>query len=217
MNPELYVITDPDLSRGRSHIEVAELAIAGGATVIQLRDKKAHTRKLIEVGQALRDITRRSGVTFILNDRVDVALAVDADGVHLGEDDMPVSLARKLLGPNKILGASPENPDYARREEAAGADYLGIGSVFGTSTKPDAGPPIGLDALARVKRSVKIPVIAIGGVNASNAAQAILAGADGVAVISAVVGAQDITKAAQQLREIVREAKRLRDRSERMA
>lgn len=210
MNVELYVITDPDISRGRSHAQVAELAIKGGATVIQLRDKKANTRQLIEVGQVLREITRRMGVTFIVNDRVDVALAVDADGVHLGEEDMPVSVARRLLGPNRIIGASPERLDDAPLAERDGADYLGVGSVFGTSTKLDAGPPIGVESLARAKRMVRIPIVAIGGVSADNAAQAIAAGADGVAVISAVVGAEDVAGAARRLRQIVQEAKRKR-------
>lgn len=197
----VYVITDRKLSRGRSHLEVAGEAIEGGATAIQLRDKEASTKELVEAGLALRKFTWGKGVTFIVNDRVDVALAVEADGVHLGQDDMPIRLARKLMGPERIVGASAGNVEEAIRAEREDADYLGVGSVFATGTKPDAGPPIGLAGLKEIVRAVHIPVVAIGGINEDNAGEVIRAGADGVAVISAVVGAPHVAEAAKRLRE----------------
>jgi len=206
MDWTLYVITDPRLSRGRSHLEVAQAAIRGGATVIQLRDKEATTRQLVETGRVLRDLTRRMGVAFIVNDRVDVALAVEADGVHLGVDDMPVPIARHLLGPEAIIGFSPETLDQARQAEAEGANYLGVGAVFGTGTKPDAGPPIGVKGLREMVQAVSIPVVAIGGITTDNAARCIQAGAAGVAVISAVVAAEDVEAAARRLREQLEKA-----------
>lgn len=208
MDWTLYVITDSKLSGGRSHLEVAQAAIRGGATVVQLRDKEATTRQLVETGRVLRDLTRERGVTFIVNDRVDVALAVEADGVHLGVDDMPVPIARRLMGPGAIIGFSPETVEQARQAEAEGADYLGVGAVFGTGTKPDAGPPIGVEGLRAMVRAVSIPVVAIGGITADNAAQCIRAGAAGVAVISAVVAAEDVEAAARRLREQLEKAKR---------
>ncbi len=208
MDWTLYMVTDSKLARGRSHLEVAQAAIRGGATVIQLRDKEATTRQLVETGRLLRDLTREKGVTFIVNDRVDVALAVEADGVHLGVDDMPVSIARRLMGPEAIIGFSPETVEQARQAEAEGADYLGVGAVFGTGTKPDAGPPIGVEGLREMVQAVSIPVVAIGGVTADNAASCIRAGAAGVAVVSAVVAAEDVEAAARQLREQIEKAKR---------
>lgn len=203
MNPALNVITDEGLSRGRSTVDVVRAALAGGATVIQLRDKTGSTRHLIEVGRALRELTRSAGATFIVDDRADVALAVDADGVHVGQDDLPATDARRIVGAGRIVGVSAGSVAEALQAERDGADYIGVGSVFATGSKPDAGAPIGLDGLARIARAVSIPVVAIGGINAGNAADCIAAGASGVAVISAVVGAADVAQAARELREIV--------------
>lgn len=207
MDHTLHVLTDEGLSRGRSHAAVIRAAIAGGATVIQLRDKTSSTRKLIEIGRALRDLTRAAGVTFIVNDRADVALAVDADGVHVGQDDLPATDAGRIVGDHKIVGVSASSVAEAMQAERDGADYIGAGSVFTTSSKPDAGAPIGLDGLAQIARAVRIPVVAIGGVNVSNAAACIAAGAQGVAVISAVVSAEDVAQAARELISVVRGAK----------
>jgi thiamine-phosphate pyrophosphorylase len=207
MDCSLYVITDRRLARGRSLLEVARSAIRGGATVVQLRDKEATTRELMETGQRLRALTRQMGATFIVNDRADVALAVEADGVHLGVDDLPVPVARRLMGPEAIIGFSPETVEEARQAEADGADYLGVGAVFGTGIKPDAGSPIGLEGLGEIVRAVSIPVVAIGGITAANAARCIRAGAAGVAVIGAVVAADDIEAAARRLREQIEEAR----------
>ncbi len=203
----LYVVTDAGLSRGRSHLAVIEAAIAGGATVVQYREKAAATRQMIAEAQALRELTRRVGVPLIVNDRLDVALAIDADGVHVGQDDMPAALARRLIGPDKILGVSTANLAEAMQAVQDGADYLGVGPVLATPTKPDAAPPIGMDGLREICRHVPIPVVAIGGINATNAADAIAAGAQGIAVVSAVVAAEDVATAARQLRALVAAAR----------
>jgi thiamine-phosphate pyrophosphorylase len=203
----LYVITDRRLASGRSHEEVAREAIAGGATVIQLRDKEASTKELVEIGRRLRRLTAERGVTFIVNDRVDVALAVDADGVHLGQEDMPAALARQLMGPAKVIGVSAGTVEEAKRAEKEGANYLGVGPVYATATKPDAGEPIGVEGLSEILRAVSIPVVAIGGINEGNVEEVVATGADGVAVVSAVVGAQDIEAAARRLHRKIKEAK----------
>lgn len=203
----LYVVTDAGLSRGRSHLAVIEAAIAGGATIVQYREKMASTRQMIAEAQALRELTRRAGVPLIVNDRLDVALAVDADGVHVGQDDMPAALARRLIGPDKILGVSAANLSEAMQAVQDGTDYLGVGPIVATPTKPDAAPPIGMDGLREICRRVPIPVVAIGGINATNAADAIAAGAHGIAVVSAVVAAEDVAAAAQQLRALVAAAR----------
>ncbi|MBI4276942.1 MAG: thiamine phosphate synthase [Armatimonadetes bacterium] len=207
MDLSVYVITDRRVG-GRSHEEVAEGAVEGGATALQFREKAMTTRQLIEAAGRLRAIARRRGVLFIVNDRVDVALAVDADGVHVGEDDMPVALARRLMGPEKIVGVSASSPEEALAAVRDGASYLGVGSVYATATKPEAGAPIGSARLAAVRRAVSVPVVAIGGITIENAAEAIRAGADGVAVISAVAGAPDPVAAARRLREVVDAARR---------
>ncbi|WP_322487129.1 thiamine phosphate synthase [Chloroflexus sp.] len=203
----LYVVTDAGLSRGRSHLAVIEAAIAGGATVVQYREKVAATRQMIAEAQVLRELTRRAGVPLIVNDRLDVALAIDAEGVHIGQDDMPAAVARRLIGPDKLLGVSAANLAEAMQAVQDGADYLGVGPVFATPTKPDAAPPIGMDGLREICRHVSLPVVAIGGINAANAADAIAAGAQGIAVVSAVVAAEDVTAAAQQLRALVAAAR----------
>jgi thiamine-phosphate pyrophosphorylase len=207
----LYVITDAGLSRGRSHTEVLREAIAGGAAVVQLRDKDLTTRELVEEGQKLRSLTLEMGAALIVNDRIDVALAVEADGVHVGPDDMPVALARELVGPGRILGASAGTVDEARAAQADGADYLGVGSVYATGTKADAGEPIGPEGLARIAASISIPVVGIGGIAEANAGEVIAAGGEGVAVISAVVSADDVQAAARRLLERIRVAKEIRD------
>lgn len=199
----VYVITDRRIAGGRSILDVVRAAIQGGATVVQLREKTTTTREMVELGQALHEITHQTGVPLIVNDRLDVALAIDAEGVHVGHDDMPVALARQLIGPDRILGMSPETLAEARHAERDGADYLGVGDVYGTPTKPDAGTPIGVEGLAGVIRAVSIPVVAVGGITLDNAGSVIEAGAAGVAVISVIVGAPDPEAAARRLREIV--------------
>jgi len=207
----LYVITDAGLSKGRSHAEVLREAIAGGASVVQLRDKGLTTRELVSEGQKLRSLTREMGALLIVNDRIDVALAVEADGVHVGPDDMPVALARELVGPHRILGASAGTVAEARAAQAEGADYLGVGSVYPTRTKADAGEPIGPDGLAHIVASVSIPVVGIGGISEIDVDEVIAAGAEGVAIISAVVAADDVRAATHRLVERIRAAKEARD------
>ena len=204
----LYVITDERLSRGRSHVEIARSAIEGGADIIQLRDKTSTNRRFYEEAVEIRRLTSKAGVTFIINDRVDVALAVDADGVHLGDDDFPPDVTRNLLGNNKIMGISATTVDEAIAGELAGADYLGIGPVYeARGTKPEAVPPRGVSIIADVRKSVAIPIVAIGGLNLDNIHLPISAGADCAAVVSAVVTADNIENMVADLTHLVSEAK----------
>lgn len=203
---KFYVITDRLLSRGCSHADVVRKAIDGGATCIQLREKDASSRELYLLASELRAITREKDTVLIINDRLDIALAVGADGVHLGQDDLPVDAARGIMPPEMILGVSVDNPRQAREAQAMGASYLGAGAVFATATKADAGEPVGLQAISKICRIVDIPVVGIGGINLHNAGQVIQAGAAGVAVISAVVAADDITLAAARIAREIKEA-----------
>lgn len=196
----LHVLTDHQWSRGRDVLTVAIAALDGGATVIQLRNKTASTRVLIEEGWALRTLTRERGALLIVNDRIDVALAVEADGAHVGQDDMPVAFARRLLGPHRILGVSVANREEAEAAIAEGADYLGVGPIFSSLGKSDAGPATGVHLLTELANRYTTPLVAIGGITAENALEVVQAGASGVAVITAVVYAEDITTAARQLR-----------------
>lgn len=197
----LCVLTDRRLQRGRSDEAVVAGALAGGATCIQLRAKGWPDREMVVVGRALRRLTQDAGALLIVNDRPDVARAVDADGVHLGVDDVPVADARRLLGRDAVIGFSPETWDQARQAIAEGASYLGVGPVYASGTKPDAGPPIGLEGLRRYTRRSPVPVVAIGGITPENAAACLAAGAAGVAVVSAVVAAPDPAAAARALRQ----------------
>jgi thiamine-phosphate pyrophosphorylase len=200
MDYSLYLVTDASLSRGRSHAEIVRAAIRGGVTVVQYREKTADTRRMIEEAAELFGICRAAGVPFIVNDRVDVALAVGADGVHVGQDDMPARLARKLIGQGKILGVSAGNLEEARRALSDGADYVGASPVFSTPTKPDAPSPMGLEGLRALAAALAIPVVAIGGINAGNAESMLGCGAAGIAVVSAIVSAEDVEGAARRLR-----------------
>jgi thiamine-phosphate pyrophosphorylase len=204
----LHVLTDREWSRRRDMLSMAAAALDGGATVIQLRDKTAGTRVLIEEGLALRALTRERGALLIVNDRVDVALAVEADGAHVGQEDMPARFARRLLGPDRILGVSAATVEEAEEAVAGGADYLGVGPIFPSLGKPDAGPATGVDLLTRLAQCYATPLVAIGGITAENAMGVVRAGACGVAVITAVVAAEDITAAARQLRLAVDTARK---------
>jgi thiamine-phosphate pyrophosphorylase len=203
----LYVITDEKLSRGLAHPEIARRAIAGGADVVQLRDKKCDCSYLRKCAAEIRDIAKEAGVPFIVNDRLDVALQSGADGVHLGQEDTPLKFARRLA-PKLIIGVSAGTLGEALKAERDGADYIGLGPIFPTASKSDAGEACGLELLKEVKAHVSIPVVAIGGIGARNAADVLAAGADGIAVISAVVGQEDVTAAARRLKEIVVSHKR---------
>lgn len=207
MGYDLYVITDETVGRGRSHAELATQAVDGGADVIQLRDKRLPAPDLLEAATAIRKITRDSGALFIMNDHLDLALRVGADGVHLGAADIPLPEARSLSPPSFIIGASVGSVAGALRAEAAGADYVALSPTFATGSKSDAGPGFGLFVLSAIRAAVSVPLIAIGGINAGNVADVIAAGADGVAVISAVVGVDDLTAAARDLRARIAAAK----------
>jgi thiamine-phosphate pyrophosphorylase len=204
----LHVLTDREWSRGRDMLSVAAAALDGGATVIQLRDKTASTRVLIEEGMALRALTRERGTLLIVNDRVDVALAVDADGAHVGQDDMHAGLARQLLGPQRILGVSVTTMEEAEEAIAGRPDYLGVGPIFPSLGKADAGPATGVALLTELAERYATPLIAIGGITAENVAEVVRAGACGVAVITAVVYAEDIAAAARKLRLAVYTARK---------
>lgn len=198
----LYLVTDRNLTQGRNLLEVVDAAIAGGVTAVQLREKELPGRQFTELALAFRRLTRERGALFLVNDRVDIALAVDADGAHVGQDDIPAAMARRLLGPDRVLGVSARTPEQARAAEADGADYIGAGAVFATSTKIDA-ESIGLGGLVAIARAVHIPVVAIGGINNANAAAVLETGVDGLAVVSAIVAARDVAAAATALRRTV--------------
>ena len=203
-----HVLTDTCLQTHFSHVELAELAIAGGADTIQFRQKEGSTRQMIRVAEQMQDLCKRAGVTFIINDRVDVAIASHADGVHLGQDDFPIPLARRLLGEGVIIGGSAGNMEEARRCLQEGADYIGFGPVYPTTSKEDAGPAAGLDLLKRIVEAIALPVIAIGGITADNAPPVLKAGVQGLAVISAVCCQNDPAEAARCLRGLMEAAPR---------
>lgn len=198
----LYAILDPGFLKGRSLADVALALIRGGATCLQLRDKKANSRVLYEEAKLLKEALRTLGVPFIVNDRLDIALAVHADGVHLGEEDVPISEARSILGKGKLLGASADTVEAAVRAERDGADYIGFGAIFPTGTKQDIRVS-GLSLLPEVKRAVSIPVVAIGGIKRANALEVLEAGADGLAVISDLLEAADIEARAREFSTII--------------
>lgn len=195
----IYAITDERLAPGRTHVDIARAAVQGGAAVIQLRDKYAPDKHLAQVGREIRRLTSAAGVLFIVNDRPEAALACDADGVHIGQDDLPACEIRQLI-PGKILGVSVATAEQAVRARADGADYLAVGPIFPTSTKEDAGPAVGTDRIRVVRAaSGRLPVVAIGGINEGNIADVARAGADAAAVISAVVCAEDMVEATRRL------------------
>ena len=193
---QLCLVTDRSLANGRSLAGIVAAAVKGGVTMVQLRDKTASTRAFIEDARALKALLAPPRVPLLVNDRIDVALAAGANGAHVGQGDMPVALARKLLGPKAIVGLSITQSAEARAEDIEFADYLGVGPIFPQLTKPDAAPTLGLEGLAEIRRIISKPIVAIGGVTAANVRAVRSAGADGVAVVSAIMGAQDPMAAA---------------------
>jgi len=205
MNLDTYLVTDAGLSAGRSTVEIVEAAIAGGIDVVQLREKGETARARYELGRELRDLTREAGVSLIVNDRVDLARAIDADGVHLGDDDLPISVAREQLGADAVVGRSVSTVAAAEEAAAAGADYFGVGAVYGTTSK-DTDPEsseIGLDRVRAIADAVDVPFVGIGGITPENTTAVIEAGADGVAVISTITGADDPAAATRALNDAV--------------
>jgi thiamine-phosphate pyrophosphorylase len=203
----LYLVTDRGLSRGRPTLEIIKAAVNGGATVVQLREKDCSTREFIEQALAIKEFLKDHGVPLIINDRVDVAQAVKADGVHLGQTDMPLEVAKKIVGDSMIIGISAESLQDAIEAEKGGADYLGVSPIYATPTKTDTAPPLGLEGLREIRRAVSLPLVGIGGLNPGNAAEVIRSGADGVAVVSAIVAADDPQTAADELKHIILRAR----------
>ncbi len=195
----LYIITARDLVPGRTHRDVAQVALSAGVKWIQLRDKEAPTKDLVLWGRQLRAMSRKYGAYLLINDRCDVALAVEADGVHLGQEDMPLKEARRILGTEAIIGISVENEEQSLLAEQEGADYLGVGPIYSTTSKPDAGEAVGLEQIHRIRAISSLPIVAIGGIQASNAPEVLSAGASAIAVISAVAGAENMEEAIQAL------------------
>ena len=208
MDPTLYVVLDRAAARGRGDLDaILAAVIEGGCRMVQLREKEWPSGRLLPVAERLLARARHAGVTFIINDRVDLAVAIGADGVHLGQDDLPARAARPLLRPGMTLGVSTHSVAQARAARDDGADYVAVGSMFATVTKPDfelVGP-----ALVRSLRAdIRVPLVAIGGITHENVAEVIRAGADGVAVISAVCAAPDPTAATRRFLELIRSARR---------
>ena len=199
--PRVYPLTDVQLS-GLSHAQQVQLLSAGGATLVQLREKQMPAREFYEQARAAVEVARRSGVTLIVNDRVDVALAANAHGVHLGQDDMPPDAARKLLGDEAIIGYSTHNIEQATKALSLPVDYLAIGPIFATSTKSDTAPVLGLAGLRAVRKAIgAVPLVAIGGISLANAREVIEAGADSVALISAILS--DSTRVAETTQALI--------------
>lgn len=195
----LYLVTDSELMTTATVEESVELAIQGGTTLVQLREKVASSRDFYDTAVRVRAITRLHGIPLIINDRVDIALAVDADGVHVGQSDLPADVVRRIIGPDKILGVSASKFDEALAAMETGADYLGVGAMYATGTKDDA-QLTSMEELARIRRSVPLPIVVIGGINLSNACRFSQAGADGLAVVSAIVAQADIADAARKMK-----------------
>ena len=194
----LYVIIDPDACGGRPAVDVASAALEGGASIIQWRDKRRDKGDQLADARSIRALCRDHGALFIANDHIDLAIAVDADGVHLGQHDLPLDVARPIAGASMIIGVSTNNVEEARAAEAGGADYVAVGAIFATASK-DVTRPASIERLREIKSAVRVPVVAIGGINAPNIAQVVDAGADAAAVIGAVCGAEDVRAAAAEL------------------
>lgn len=202
-NLSLYLVTDRSLSLGRPLQPVIEAAVRGGVTMVQLREKDASTKEFYELAIKVKACLRPYNVPLIINDRLDIALACDAEGLHIGQNDMPYEAARKLLGKDKIIGLSVENIEDAERANELDVDYIGISPVFSTPTKTDTAKALGLEGIKEITRISRHPAVGIGGINISNAADIILAGTDGISVVSAIMSAQDPMESAKQLRNIV--------------
>jgi thiamine-phosphate pyrophosphorylase len=204
----LLFVTDPDVGPGRELVEVVRAALRGGATAVQLRAKSAGTREMVELGRRLREDTAALGALLFVNDRVDVALAIGADGAHVGDDDLPLVAVRSIAPPGFVVGRSVDSAGEAETAEREGADYVGVGPVTATPSKLDAAAPIGVEGIAAVRAATGLPLVAIGGIDLANAEAVARAGADGVAVIRALTRSEDPERAARELLEAVRRGQR---------
>lgn len=197
----LYLVTDRELLQGRNLEKAVEEAVIGGVTLVQLREKDLETRDFYNIALKVKAVTSKYNIPLIINDRVDIALAVDADGVHVGQSDMEASIVRKLIGEEKILGVSARTLEEAIEAKKQGADYLGVGAIFGTTTKKDA-KNVSIEELKRIKSTVSIPVVAIGGISKENVSLLKDTGIEGISVISAILGKEDIKEAAKDLKNL---------------
>jgi len=198
---KLYLVTDPDLVGNRELEEVVVEAVKGGVTIVQLREKKLEDKQLIEKSLSLAKKLKKYSVPLIINDKIDVAFSSSASGVHLGQSDLPCFSAREVLGKHRIIGVSTNSIQEAETAVRDGADYIAISPIFDTPTKTDTDPAVGLDGIAEIKKHVKIPIVGIGGINVKNARDVIKAGCDGIAVVSAIIAAEDPKQAAIELLE----------------
>ena len=198
----LYLVTDQQALRGRCLTDVVKQAVQGGATCVQLREKTSSTRDFVALACALNTLLKPLGVPLVINDRIDVALACGAQGVHLGQSDMPVELARQLLPPQVFIGLSVETPGDVDRAASQSVDYLGVSPIYPTPTKTDTAAPWGLDGLRAVRAMTDVPLVAIGGIHLGNAAEVLAGGADGLAVVSALCSADDPAAAARAFRAL---------------
>lgn len=202
---QLYVITGEEFHPTRDVVEVMEEAIQGGADIIQLRDKTNSKRVVLDKARRLRELTRKYDIPFIVNDHIDIALAVDADGIHLGQDDMPLNIAREIVGPDKIIGISTHRIQEAREAEQGGADYIGAGPIFPTNSKSDVVDPVTTSYLNEVISEISIPFVAIGGIKLHNVADVVDTGAHRICVISEVVGSEDVKATSKLFIQKIRE------------
>ncbi|NWJ49259.1 MAG: thiamine phosphate synthase [Bacteroidetes bacterium] len=199
----LYLVTDQSLSKGRSVEWIVEQAVMGGVTMVQLREKNISTLDFLNKAIALKKLLSLYGIPLIINDRLDIALASDADGLHIGQSDMPYQIAREILGYDKIIGLSVETITQAEEANLLDVDYIGLSPVFSTNTKTDINTPLGLEGIATIASFSHHPMVAIGGINVENTPEIIKAGAHGVAVVSAIVSADNVKTAAQQLKRVI--------------
>lgn len=199
---QVYLVTDRDLCLGRNLVDVVREAVIGGVTMVQLREKNCDTGLFVKLAQDLKQLLQPYRIPLIINDRLDVALAVDADGVHIGQSDMPYDIARQILGANKIIGLSVENMEQVLAANELDVDYIGVSPVFSTATKTDIAQPFGLVGLKKASELSKHPIVAIGGIHLNNAKEVIQNGADGLAVVSEIISANNPMLATKQLKEL---------------
>ncbi len=201
---DIYALTDSNLSLGRSVVEVVQALLNAQVKIIQYREKKLKAGEMLRQCQELRSMTHAAGACFIVNDHIDIAILVDADGVHIGQEDLPLGEVRKLVGPHKIIGLSTHNPEQAREAVALGADYIGVGPIFATQTKEDVCAPVGYEYLDFVAKNISLPFVAIGGIKRHNINEVVKHGGNCCALVSELVGAQDIVERVAEVRAAMR-------------
>lgn len=204
----LYLVTDSKLVGSKDFYQSIEQAFLGGVTFLQLREKTLSSREFFNTAKKVSEIAKNYNIPFVINDRLDIALAVDADGLHIGQEDLPVETARNLLGPHKIIGVSASTVGEAVNAERGGADYLGVGAIFPTGTKDNA-KSVSIERLRQIKDAVSIPVVAIGGINEANVNMVMNAGIDGVSVVSAILAKEDVRQAANKLLGLVEKSRKI--------